>query len=114
MNVRRKSFCVVIILLTRFLPAFSQKSNPMIFTIDMTGPSTDTFLVELEVPKLTKSNKVYQFASTAPGAYQVMDIGRFVSHFKAVDKKGREITVKKIQVNQYEIEHPEKVRRITY
>ncbi|HEX5170768.1 MAG TPA: peptidase, partial [Cyclobacteriaceae bacterium] len=47
-------------------------------------------------------------------AYQVMDIGRFVSHFKAVDKKGREITVKKIQVNQYEIEHPEKVRRITY
>lgn len=86
----------------------------MIFTIDMTGPSTDTFLIELNVPKLSSSNNIFQFASTAPGAYQVMDIGRFVSHFKAYDKKNREIPVKKIQVNQYEISNPKKVKKIRY
>lgn len=112
MNVTRP-FCLVVIMLLS-ASAFSQKSKPMFFTINMTGPSTDTFLIELEVPKLTKSNKIFQFASTAPGAYQVMDIGRFVSDFKALDKKGKEIPVSKVQVNQFEISAPEKVKKIRY
>jgi predicted metalloprotease with PDZ domain len=94
--------------------AYAQKNKPMIFTINMTGPSTDTFLIELDVPRLSKSNKIYQFASTAPGAYQVMDIGRFVSDLKAFDKKGNEIRVNKVQVNQFEFASPEKVRKIKY
>lgn len=94
--------------------SFAQRNSPMIFTIDMTGPSTDTFLIELNVPKLSNTNKVFQFASTAPGAYQVMDIGRFVSHFKAYDKKGKDVPVKKLGVNQYEISNPKKVKTIRY
>lgn len=94
--------------------ASAQKSKSILFTIDMGGPSTDTFMVEVLVPKLSSSNTIFQFSSTAPGAYQVMDIGRFVSNFKAYDKKGREIPVKKIQVNQFEISAPQKVHRISY
>jgi len=113
MNLGRKLLLLVIIIPVYSL-ASAQNNVPMIFTIDMTGPSTDTFLVELKVPKLSSSNKIFQFASTAPGAYQVMDIGRFVSDFKAFDKKGREILVKKLQVNQFEISSPQKVKTIRY
>jgi len=80
----------------------------------MTGPSTDTFNITLEVKKLKPENNIYQFASTAPGTYSVMDIGRFVSDFKVFDKKGAEIPSEKIHVNQYKISSPEKVSRIKY
>ena len=39
---------------------------------------------------LTAENAVYQFASTAPGTYQVMNIGRFVKSFDAFDGRGTE------------------------
>jgi predicted metalloprotease with PDZ domain len=94
--------------------AYASDGDPIRFTIDMTGPSTDTFLVEVDVPRLGRSNDVYQFASTAPGAYQVMDIGRFVADFRAYDARGRRIEVTQVQTNQFKIERPRKVRRITY
>ena len=94
--------------------AYASDGDPVRFTIDMTGPSTDTFLIQVDVPRLGRANNVYQFASTAPGAYQVMDIGRFVSDFRAYDKRGRQIAVTQVQTNQFRIEQPRKVRRITY
>lgn len=94
--------------------AVASNGDPVRFTIDMTGPSTDTFLVEVNVRRLGKNNNVYQFASTAPGAYQVMDIGRFVSDFRAYDKRGRQLEVSQLETNQFRIEKPKKVRRITY
>lgn len=102
------------LLLLALPPAYAELNDPIVFTIDMTGPSMDTFLVEVEVPKLSSENNVFQFASTAPGAYQVMDIGRFVADFRAYDKKGREIAVTQDKVNQFSFSNPKKVRRITY
>ncbi|HLT72393.1 MAG TPA: hypothetical protein VKZ75_07055 [Cyclobacteriaceae bacterium] len=104
----------LLVFLPYFPPAYAAEEKPIRFTIDMTGPSTDTFLVDVEVPKLSRANGVFQFASTAPGAYQTMDIGRFISEFTAYDKKGREIPVSQLRVNQFEISKPGKVRRITY
>lgn len=104
------------LILFAFLAAGSATwaQSPVQFTINMTGPSTDTFLIEVITPKLTAQNNVFQFASTAPGTYQVMNIGRFVSNFKAFDKKGKTIGVTQTNVNQFEISQPEKVKKITY
>ena len=85
------------------------------YIIDLNDRSDDTFKVELIVDgKLAAENNVYQFASTAPGTYQTMDIGRYVSDFRVFDKKGREIESKKINENQWLISNPQKVRSITY
>ena len=60
-------------------------------TIDP-AKSTDEFQVTLQLPqKLKKDPTIYQFASTAPGTYQVMDMGRFVSNFQAFDDKGKPV-----------------------
>ncbi|SMD36043.1 Predicted metalloprotease, contains C-terminal PDZ domain [Reichenbachiella faecimaris] len=64
--------------------------------------------------KLSDKNKIYQFASTVPGTYQVMDIGRYVNDFRALDVKGNEIQVIKISTNQYELTKPKKVKTILY
>src|SRR5690606_8336458 len=98
-----------------YIPSvYASSDDPVRFTVDMTGPSTDTFLITVDVPRLGKNNNIYQFASTAPGAYQVMDVGRFVADFRAYDARGRQIPVTQVQTNQFRIEKPKKVRRITY
>ena len=84
------------------------------FNINLNDRSNDTFKVSAKTPQLTSENKIFQFASTAPGTYQVMNIGRFVKGFKAFDKKGNEIPTTHITTNQFEISQPEKVRSISY
>jgi len=103
-----------ILTLGLLLAAFAATAQRMNYEVDMTQ-SLDTFNIKLEIKgRLNESNKIFQFASTAPGTYQTMNIGRFVSDFKAFDKKGNEIGVKKLNVNQFEISQPEKIRSISY
>lgn len=83
------------------------------FEIDMTQ-SADTFYITMYPGKLKKENNLFQFASTAPGTYQTMNIGRLVSDFEAFDKKGRYLDVANLDVNQYEISYANKVHKITY
>lgn len=80
-------------------------------------PSTvdyNSFQVEVIPPTLSPEQDIYQFAATAPGTYQVMDIGRFVSDFKAFDQNGNVIPVTQRNTNQFILSKPESVNRITY
>ncbi len=90
----------------------AQKLPEMRYTIDMTQ-STDTFNITLYPGKL-KEASTFQFASTAPGTYQTMNIGRLISDFEAFDKKGKALEVEKLSVNQYKISDPRKVHKLTY
>ncbi len=84
------------------------------YTIDATK-NTDTFFVSISIPqKLNKTSQVFQFPATAPGTYQTQNIGRFISDFKALNKKGKEIKVERKGVNQFLISKPHKVATITY
>ncbi|HEX9659130.1 MAG TPA: hypothetical protein VGA18_02480, partial [Rhodothermales bacterium] len=87
---------------------------PLEYSVDLTTLSDDRFEVSLSVSDLGPENAVYQFASTAPGSYEVMDIGRYVTSFTALDASGSEIPVERIATNQFRISKPEAVRRIQY
>lgn len=89
-------------------------SPPLTYTVDLRQPADDLFHVTLQVTDLGAANAVYQFAATAPGTYQVMDIGRFVRSFEAFDKKGRRLPVTHPSTNQWRLSKPEKVREIRY
>lgn len=94
--------------------AEASKSPELTYTVNLNDRADDRFKVTLDVKGLTTANNVFQFAATAPGTYQTMDIGRFVQNFKAYDKKGRELETKQISTNQWELSKPDKVRKITY
>ncbi|MCR5888884.1 peptidase [Hymenobacter sp. J193] len=77
--------------------------------------STDEFQVTLQLPKkLKKDQAIYQFASTAPGTYQVMDMGRFVRKFEAFDKDGKPLESKQLSTNQWQLADPTHTREIRY
>jgi len=87
---------------------------PLRYTVDMTNRSDDLFEVSLMVDDLGPENAVYQFASTAPGTYSVMNIGRFVQSFSAFDAAGNEIESEYLAPNQWRISSPEDVVEIRY
>ena len=58
------------------------------YSIDLNRRADDLFHVTLRVTGLGPNNAIYQFASTAPGTYQVMNIGRYVKAFVAYDAHG--------------------------
>lgn len=93
----------------------SSSSAPSIdFTVDLNQRANDKFVVEIAVDNLTKMQHTFNFASTAPGTYQVNDIGRFVEEFKAYDEKGTLIPTSKVGTNQYKLSTPSKIKKITY
>ena len=92
---------------------YAQKAD-LNYSIDLNDRADDRFKVTLEVSKLSDENNIYQFAATAPGTYQTMNLGRYVSNFKAYDKKGNEISTENLSVNQWKISDPKKVKKITY
>ncbi len=67
------------------IEAKAAETEPLRYVIDLNDRSDDLFKVTLTVDDLGSENAVYQFASTAPGTYQVMNMGRFVRSFTAVD-----------------------------
>ncbi|MEJ8755972.1 peptidase [Pontibacter sp. H259] len=106
---------VALLCLLAFAPlAQAAKTPELTYTVNLHDRADDRFKVTLDVKGLRKENNVFQFAATAPGTYQTMDMGRFVQHFKAYDKKGRELETKQLSTNQWELSQPEKVRKITY
>jgi len=84
------------------------------FNVNLLDRSDDTFKVQVTPPTLTAENDIFQFASTAPGTYQVMDIGRYVNGFKAFDKDGKELATTKISTNQYQLTNPDEISKIEY
>ncbi len=84
------------------------------YSIDLTK-NMDTLFVRVEVlGQLDKSEGLFQFPVTAPGTYQTMNIGRFVSGFQAYDKKGRSLEVSYLAPNQYLITKPQKLAYVEY
>jgi predicted metalloprotease with PDZ domain len=97
-----------------YLTSLSCLLSQQVFEVNLKDVSVDSFKVTMVPERLTASNNVFQFASTAPGTYQVMDIGRFVGDFKAYDKAGEAVATDHSSTNQWTISHPESVERITY
>ena len=77
-------------------------------------PGGRPFRVTLRVAGLRPENAIYQFASTAPGTYQVMDIGRYVRDFEALDARGQPVPTERVSVNQWRLRAPARVRTIRY
>ena len=92
-----------------------QLADPQItFDVDVTNPIDDLFHVSVATRNLTSENNIYNFASTAPGTYSILDFGRFVKSFKAYDRSGNPIAVEQISTNKWKISDPERLSLLQY
>jgi len=109
---RKRSFGFVAV--TALAATRAGAAEPLRYSVDLGDRASHVFAVALDVDSLSAKNDVFQFASTAPGTYQVMDIGRFVRSFEALDERGQPVATERISTNQWRIADPRNVRRIRY
>ena len=107
----RVLFAVVLLLL---LTAVSLRAQELRYTVDVRDRASHSVGVTLTVDSLLAGDTVFQFAATAPGTYQTMDVGRFVEGFTAVDARGHAISTTRSSTNQWRIADPRRVREIRY
>lgn len=84
------------------------------YYIDLTDLSDDLFDVTVKTSGLTSENSIYHLPATAPGTYQIMDFGRFVTDIKGFDGNGNEIELQKLSSNSWHILEPENLAEIKY
>ncbi|HEU4463926.1 MAG TPA: peptidase, partial [Gemmatimonadota bacterium] len=89
-------------------------STELRYRVELGDQADDRFRVQLSVDGLTEESAVLQFAATAPGTYQVMDVGRFVEDLRVTDAAGGEIPVERVSTNQWRITAPGDARQVTY
>jgi predicted metalloprotease with PDZ domain len=88
--------------------------DEIIYILDISEPEDDLFHVTVYPPALAAENNIYNFVSTAPGVYAVLDYGRLVQSFKVYNSDGDEISTNQISTNKWELSTPQQVYKIEY
>ena len=89
-------------------------TSTLAYAVDLNDRADDQFHVRMFVSGLGPDNAILQFASTAPGTYQVMDIGRYVRELNAFASDGTEVGVEQISTNQWRLDDPAAVAEVRY
>ena len=110
--MRKNNFTSAILIILFLFPSiiYSQEK----FIINLNNLSDDLFHVTLYPDNLSGENNIFQFAATAPGTYEEMDIGKYVKSFKAFDANGTEIQTENISTNQWKLSNPQNIKKIEY
>ncbi|MEM7101845.1 MAG: peptidase M61 [Bacteroidota bacterium] len=95
-----------------FSSAIAQQE--LVYKVDLNQISNDQFVVELTPPKFSGKETTFHLPKIVPGTYDIYDFGRFVSNFKAFDKKGKELKVRHPDDNTWIISKPKKLAKIVY
>ncbi len=84
------------------------------YEVDLLDRADDRFKVVVQLTGLGPADSIFQFAATAPGTYQIEDIGRYVENLRAFDANGREIPVARVSTNRWRFSDPARVRTVRY
>lgn len=112
----KKIFIIIISFFSFFnTQAQRNKISPQFnYHIELKDNSEDVIKVKLKIEKGNLSGGIFQFVSSIPGTYQILDIGRYIKNLKVYNKKGKIINTEKISANQWKISEPDKAKEIYY
>ena len=115
---RARANCVAAVLIlggvTTALGQAAREASTLSYEVDLNDRADDLFHVRMLVSGLGPDNAILQFASTAPGTYQVMDIGRYVRDLHAFTSSGTEVEAERVSTNQWRLADPAAVAEIRY
>lgn len=84
------------------------------YEVDVNDRHDDLFKVTVTLDALDAADSIFQFAATAPGTYQVMDIGRYVRELTATDAQGQTVPVTRVGTNRWRLGDPARTRTVRY
>ena len=95
------------------------------YLIDLNNVEDDKLFITLLVPeKVRTSDKtskdedlnaaIFHIPKIIPGTYAIYDFGQYLSEIKAFDKDGKELDIKNLDPNSWEIKDYQNLHKITY
>lgn len=106
-------YTIIFISYFGFYFAFAQNSFYSYF-VNISETKEDKTKVELSCPTISKTQITYHFPMTVPGTYAVLDYGRYIESFTAIDKNNKPLPVKKSGNNSYIIQKANEIAKISY
>lgn len=94
--------------------AQSKKNQKVEVKIDLNVVKEDKVQVTVLAPTITEKEIVYNLPKIIPGTYSVDDYGKFIEDLKALDSKGNELEVNKLDEDSWQIKNANKLSKVTY
>jgi len=85
------------------LCARAQVADAIAFTVTMPEPASHTFRVSMRCDGLESATEDFKMPAWTPGFYRILDYAKYVSHFRAHDGAGRELTWEKTSRNTWRV-----------
>ncbi|SNR49441.1 M61 family metallopeptidase [Hymenobacter mucosus] len=96
-------------------PVVAQQAGPGYqIALDLQHVQNDRVRVVVNTPPVKEEQVTYVMPSVVPGSYSKKDYGRFVTSFKAYDKKGKSLKVKNNGPNLFVIDKAQNLARLEY
>jgi len=87
---------------------------PIETSINLSNLSEDKAPVVINPGRFTVETVTYRLPRVIQGTYSVSDFGKYVDNFKAIDYKGNELEVTKVDTNTWTIANAKELDKITY
>ncbi|MCM8570451.1 peptidase M61 [Gramella jeungdoensis] len=95
-------------------PNVPQVDQPVVATIDLVDVENDKVWVSVDPDRFTTETTTFYIPKTVPGTYSTDNYGKFSENFKALDYKGNEMEVIKLDDNSWQIEDAEDLDKVIY
>ena len=89
-------------------------SLPIETSINLSNIADDKAPVTINPGRFTVETVTYRLPRVIQGTYSVSDFGKYVDDFKALDYKGNELTVTKVDTNTWTIANATQLDKIEY
>jgi predicted metalloprotease with PDZ domain len=106
-----RSIVIAFLLLSSF---FLSAQNKYSYAVDLKNIVDDKISIELITPFLKEQEITFSFPRVIPGSYSEKNFGSYIEGFKAFDKEGKLLEVKKLNKNQYLIKEATNLTKIIY
>src|SRR3954465_13071461 len=77
--------------------------NSYRYSINLLSIQNNQITVDLLTPVITTQTAIFAFPKIIPGTYRISNYGKFISNLRALDANGKQLTVKRLNDNQWEI-----------
>lgn len=95
-------------------PNVPQEEQPVVATINLVDVEDDKVWVSVDPDRFTTETTTFYIPMTVPGTYSTDNYGKFSENFKALDYKGREMEVIKLDENSWSIANAEDLDKVIY
>ncbi|RWX02432.1 M61 family metallopeptidase [Flavobacterium cerinum] len=110
----KQFICTLALALSFGSIAVAQKNNDVKVAINLKEVKDDKVMVTIIPPAVDTETTTFYIPKIVPGTYSEDNYGKFLENFKALDKKGKELTVTKLDDNSWKIANAKKLAKITY